>query len=435
MSAQQPAAGGWARFRAWRRQRPFLGGALLILGGVEMFFSGQLDLKNIRLQVGIEGLQATIIPVALVVLGALIIATPAHRVLYGVIALALSVYSLIGVNLGGFMVGFLLSVIGGVIVVAWLPGRLTRRERTRAPANADLAAPKLPIAAPDRSHAEYVRTVGVVAHEVVDHRTEVAPKRRHARTGAAVVAILATALASASLTAIAPQRADASAPTLCVPLLMDCSSPTPTPTPTPSESAAPSPTETSAPLVPGLPDISGGGTTTPTPTAQTTDPTAPSDDSAGGTPIDPADANIDPDAPIVTLPAAQLGGTSLSFTGIPTLSFVKLRLANGTTTTALKLTAASVTMDGFYLDVKAHERGTALATIDDKMVLQGHVKVYLNSVTAAGADGKSIQIGTDTPTVENELPAQSFRVTLGLLAVTADSITHTNTHQQIHNGD
>ncbi|MFK3669888.1 DUF6114 domain-containing protein [Leifsonia aquatica] len=109
------------RFRTWRRSRPFVGGLLTALGGVELFFSGQLDIGKIHVQLGIEGLQATIIPIVLVLLGILVIAMPAHRVFYGVIALAVAVYSLVGVNLGGFFVGMLLASIGGILTVAWMP--------------------------------------------------------------------------------------------------------------------------------------------------------------------------------------------------------------------------------------------------------------------------------------------------------------------------
>lgn len=112
-------------FRSWARQRPFVGGVLVVLGGVELFFSGQLDLGNIRIQFGVEGLQATVIPVALVVLGVLAVCSPAQRLFYGIVALVLAVYSLIGVNLGGFVLGMLLAAVGGVLVVAWMP-------RTRA---------------------------------------------------------------------------------------------------------------------------------------------------------------------------------------------------------------------------------------------------------------------------------------------------------------
>jgi hypothetical protein len=115
----QPAGG--SRFSLWRRRRPFLGGLLIALGGVEMFFSGQLDIGKIHVQLGIEGLQATIIPIVLVLLGVLIIAMPAHRIFYGVIALAVAVYSLVGVNLGGFFIGMLLGAVGGVLAVSWMP--------------------------------------------------------------------------------------------------------------------------------------------------------------------------------------------------------------------------------------------------------------------------------------------------------------------------
>lgn len=111
----------WTEFRAWRRKRPFVGAVLTALAGIEMFFSGQLDLGNIHVQVGIEGLQSTIIPVLLVTLGLLAMFNQVHRIFYGVISLAVAVYSLIGLNLGGFFVGMLLAAVGGVLVVSWMP--------------------------------------------------------------------------------------------------------------------------------------------------------------------------------------------------------------------------------------------------------------------------------------------------------------------------
>jgi uncharacterized membrane protein len=110
-----------AFFSAWGRRRPFVGGVLAALAGVEMFFSGQLDVGKIHVQVGIEGLQATIIPVLMVLLGILAMLMPVHRIFYGVIVLVLSVYSLVGVNLGGFFIGMLLGAVGGILIVAWMP--------------------------------------------------------------------------------------------------------------------------------------------------------------------------------------------------------------------------------------------------------------------------------------------------------------------------
>lgn len=122
----------WTRFSRWRRRRPFLGGVLIALGGVELFFSGQLDIGKIHVQLGIEGLQATIIPIVLVLLGVLVVSMPAHRIFYGVIALVLAVYSLVGVNLGGFFVGMLLSTVGGVLTVAWMPKTIAAAATTAA---------------------------------------------------------------------------------------------------------------------------------------------------------------------------------------------------------------------------------------------------------------------------------------------------------------
>lgn len=110
-------------FRHWRRQRPFIGGLLAVLGGIELFFSGQLDLGNMQIQFGIEGLQATVVPIAIVALALLSIFRPTHHLFYGIICLVLAVYSLIGVNLGGFIIGMLLSTIGAILVVAWMGPR------------------------------------------------------------------------------------------------------------------------------------------------------------------------------------------------------------------------------------------------------------------------------------------------------------------------
>lgn len=120
-----------SRFSAWRRERPFIGGLLVAIGGVEMFFSGQLDIGHLHVQLGIEGLQATIIPIMLLLLGILAITMPAHHVFYGVIALVVAVYALVGVNLGGFLIGTILSCVGGVLVAAWMTPEARARAKVR----------------------------------------------------------------------------------------------------------------------------------------------------------------------------------------------------------------------------------------------------------------------------------------------------------------
>ena len=110
-------------FRRWRKSRPFWGGLLLILAGVEIFYSGNLNLGNIQIHLGLNGFKSYIIPLVVVLCGALIWATPAQRIFYGVIGTAAAVYSVVSVNLGGFIVGLLLGIFGGALSIAWVPDK------------------------------------------------------------------------------------------------------------------------------------------------------------------------------------------------------------------------------------------------------------------------------------------------------------------------
>jgi len=124
-----PARGGAS---AWYRSRPVIGGGIAVLGALAMLLSTQLDLGNITVHVGIEGMQATILPIIIALAGVLAVAMPAHRIFYGVIVLVGSVYSLVAVNLGGFFVGFLLGCVGGIMVVSWAPRAAVEAELATA---------------------------------------------------------------------------------------------------------------------------------------------------------------------------------------------------------------------------------------------------------------------------------------------------------------
>lgn len=190
---------------------------------------------------------------------------------------------------------------------------------------------------------------------------------------------------------------------LCLPLLMSCGSGS-------GSTPAPAP-----PIdVPNLlGNLLGGGT------------------SAGGTPAPlPIIPVADPNAPVMTLPAAQLGGSSISFSGLKAVSVVTVPLADGSRTTVLKLVADDIVIDDFLLDV-SKGTGVALVTNSTRMELRGNVQVYLDSATATLLDGTGISIGAQTPPPGNELPSQLLRVNLGLVGVTADSISFLASHQHI----
>jgi len=153
---------------------------------------------------------------------------------------------------------------------------------------------------------------------------------------------------------------------------------------------------------------------------------------ASTTPGLPLDILADPNAPVMTLPAAQLSGSSLSFTGLQSVSLVTIPLASGAQVPVIKLVADSITIDNFLLDVR-RATGPSLVTTAGQMVVSGHVTVYLDSVTATTLGGLGLTLGTDaTPPTSSELPSQLLRVDLGLVGIDADHISFTSQEQQLH---
>ncbi|NJC72806.1 hypothetical protein HC031_24240 [Planosporangium thailandense] len=114
-------AGAWQKFSTWRRERPFSGGLLLILSGIELFLSSNLDLGAMQVHVGPTGFLSYVIPAMLLLCGGGALVTPHLRLFYGVVGSLVAVYSLIGLNLGGFLFGLLLGIVGGALTIAWSP--------------------------------------------------------------------------------------------------------------------------------------------------------------------------------------------------------------------------------------------------------------------------------------------------------------------------
>ncbi|MFI7157156.1 DUF6114 domain-containing protein [Micromonospora chalcea] len=127
---QHTAAGVRAR---WRRARPFTAGLLIALGGAEMLVTLRAPL-GVLLHVGPQGLAAYLVPAILVICGVLLITTPQQRVFYAVLSLVLGLVSWLTSNLGGFLVGMLLALVGGALAFAWTPvkQRPARAEATPA---------------------------------------------------------------------------------------------------------------------------------------------------------------------------------------------------------------------------------------------------------------------------------------------------------------
>ncbi|BFU44490.1 DUF6114 domain-containing protein [Krasilnikovia sp. MM14-A1004] len=111
------------RFRAWRRRRPFWGGLLLMLAGLELFFSANQTVGDMEVHVGPTGFLSYLLPLILLLCGLLVWFTPGQRLFYGIIGLLTALYSLVGLNLGGFFIGMILGIVGGALTLAWAPRR------------------------------------------------------------------------------------------------------------------------------------------------------------------------------------------------------------------------------------------------------------------------------------------------------------------------
>ncbi len=136
--AQARAASAWQAFRAWRRSRPFWGGLLLLLAGIELLAIPLLSVLahgsvKVVIYIGVGGVFGVLIGGLLVACGLLIWFHPVQRVFYAIAGVLLAVASFVATNLGGFFFGMLLGVTGASLSFGWTqgPGRLAGQHRPR----------------------------------------------------------------------------------------------------------------------------------------------------------------------------------------------------------------------------------------------------------------------------------------------------------------
>jgi len=113
------------KFRDWRGARPFWAGLLVLLGGFPIMYFPYFDLKIGSLTMAMSttaGAGSLIIGVLLVVLGISLWFQKHVRTFAGTAAILLALVSLPVSNFGGFLMGFLLAMIGGALAIAWAPG-------------------------------------------------------------------------------------------------------------------------------------------------------------------------------------------------------------------------------------------------------------------------------------------------------------------------
>lgn len=109
-------------FRRWRRGRPFWAGLFTILGGAEILVLPSLKFPLV-VQVGVAGVSGLLAGILMVVMGLSVWIAPNYRVFAGIATILLSLASFLTSNLGGFLIGMLLGLVGGSLACAWTPVR------------------------------------------------------------------------------------------------------------------------------------------------------------------------------------------------------------------------------------------------------------------------------------------------------------------------
>lgn len=115
----------WRRFGNWRGSRPFSGGLLTMLSGVPILYVPYAHLEFSQLTVRMSttaGAGSLAIGALLVTLGLTMWFQSGVRVFAGVAAIVLALLSIPLSNLGGFLIGHLLALLGAALSIAWAPG-------------------------------------------------------------------------------------------------------------------------------------------------------------------------------------------------------------------------------------------------------------------------------------------------------------------------
>jgi hypothetical protein len=100
------------------------GGILIMIAGIVVMVIGALVTIFIAGVGGVFGLIGVIWGILIIVFAFLLRSTPERHVGYGVTIIILAFLSWFGA-FGGFVLGFLLALIGGIMAIVWNPGEVS----------------------------------------------------------------------------------------------------------------------------------------------------------------------------------------------------------------------------------------------------------------------------------------------------------------------
>ena len=127
-------------FRAFRRSRPFWAGVFTLLSGLIVLFPPYASLRFGDAVISMNtmgGISSLVIGIVLVACAVSFWAQPHLRVPAGVVTLILALVAIVTSNLGSFLVGTLLGVIGAALALAWSPQARKRRRGSQRQRSAE----------------------------------------------------------------------------------------------------------------------------------------------------------------------------------------------------------------------------------------------------------------------------------------------------------
>jgi len=420
-----------------------------MLAGVELLWSSNLTLGGLEIHFGLEGFLSYLLPAVLLLTGLFVWLTPKQRAFYAIVGTLTAVYSVIGLNLGGFFIGMVLGIVGGALSFAWTPVKRVEPNVGRDDQADDDTAAGEPSDAD--AYDDTGQTDDVVPWETRWGVRDPAPDVPEAEgdpptraSGRLYVSIAVPLLVSAAVVAgvlHAPGAAIALAEP-CPPATAappTTAPPTADPTPTPSEPAPTTPAPTTPAPTPSEPEPTAEPTT-PAPEPTTPEPGPPAMFAAPQLPVAhrgaPAPEPTCPGAPtpsrppvhliptqpgqpIVAARPARMTADSLALHGFAYDGVVALPTGGGTIR-ALQFSMTEAVSTNFQLLISGG--GRTLALRSDPLTVSGAVKFYTSRFS-----GRYLGVPlTFTPDIEPPFVLSEMTFTdvdLDLVFVDCDTLT------------
>lgn len=113
-------SGRIAQLHTWSGQRPWLGGLLTVLSGLTILLLPPGGVAVVVLP-GVAGISALLLGGLLIAGGLSLLSAPHRHGVLGIATVLLALASFASTNLGGFVIGMLLGIVGGALGFAWNP--------------------------------------------------------------------------------------------------------------------------------------------------------------------------------------------------------------------------------------------------------------------------------------------------------------------------